>query len=141
MIGRGAAGNAGPMPSRATHTTLEDGWAAFRDRAEALFRPVWRFVQRVTQVARWVLERVAVLERVEWFRWDTMHDERTCPECGPLDGRTWPESVAIPSPPLHVNCRCRLVHDHTEWRVRQVETWQREWRPQVSWTWQRTGWA
>ena len=43
-----------------------------------------------------------------WSRWVTAHDERTCPECGPLDGATWPLDEG-PRPPLHTHCRCERV--------------------------------
>lgn len=37
--------------------------------------------------------------------WSTALDERTCPQCGILDGRVWPEHLA-PTCPLHPLCRC-----------------------------------
>ena len=43
-----------------------------------------------------------------WSRWVTANDERTCPECAPLDGATWPLDEG-PQPPLHANCRCERV--------------------------------
>lgn len=35
-------------------------------------------------------------------------DERTCPECGPLDGNQYPLGEG-PQPPLHPNCRCSVL--------------------------------
>jgi len=149
MIGRGAAGSSGPIPARTpiarsptptVRDTIADGWTTFRERAD-LYRPVLTFVSRLVSIARWVLERVAIIERVEWYRWETRHDERTCPECGPLDGRTWPDTHAMPAPPLHVNCRCRVVHARTEWRVRHIPTWQLHWSTRRLDEWTRTGWA
>jgi hypothetical protein len=40
-----------------------------------------------------------------WTRWRTAEDERVCPECGPLDGQSWPTGEG-PEPPLHNHCRC-----------------------------------
>ncbi|NQT33621.1 minor capsid protein [bacterium] len=40
--------------------------------------------------------------------WVTAGDERTCPECGPLDGKEFPIDQAPPIP-KHPMCRC-LVH-------------------------------
>jgi hypothetical protein len=41
--------------------------------------------------------------------WQTMEDERVCPECGPLDQLTRKqveEEDSFAEPPLHPNCRC-----------------------------------
>lgn len=54
---------------------------------------------------------------IVWTRWQTMEDERVCPECGPLDGLLW-EDTDGPFPPLHVNCRCARVYAFTEFRTR-----------------------
>ena len=40
--------------------------------------------------------------------WVTAGDERTCPECGPLDSREFPINEAPPIP-KHPMCRCGLV--------------------------------
>ncbi len=40
--------------------------------------------------------------------WVTAGDERTCPECGPLDGREFPIDQAPPIP-LHPQCRCLVM--------------------------------
>lgn len=52
--------------------------------------------------------REAFLPRITWMRWITANDERTCPECAPLEGTLWREGEG-PEPPLHVNCRCVRV--------------------------------
>lgn len=52
--------------------------------------------------------REALLPRITWTRWVTANDERTCPECAPLDGTLWREGEG-PEPPLHGNCRCVRV--------------------------------
>ena len=45
------------------------------------------------------------ITEVEWL---TAHDERTCDECGPLDGERFPIDGA-PDMPLHPNCRCTVL--------------------------------
>jgi len=42
------------------------------------------------------------IEKLEWM---TMGDERTCPVCGPLDGKTFPIDK-FPGQPAHPFCRC-----------------------------------
>jgi Phage Mu protein F like protein len=54
---------------------------------------------------------------IVWTRWQTMEDERVCPECGPLDGFVWEDGDG-PYPPLHVNCRCTRLYAFTEWQTR-----------------------
>jgi hypothetical protein len=49
-----------------------------------------------------------LLPRITWTRWVTANDERTCPECAPLDGTLWRDGEG-PEPPLHGNCRCVRV--------------------------------
>ena len=41
-------------------------------------------------------------------RWLTAGDERTCPDCGPLDGKEF-TLADLPSQPLHPACRCTHV--------------------------------
>jgi SPP1 gp7 family putative phage head morphogenesis protein len=143
MIGRDAAGRPGnwtPKPVTVRETAA-DTWNTLRDRAAEIFEPVFAFVSRIVRTARWVLERVAVLYPVRWYQWQTASDERTCPECGALQGRTWHEQEAIPAPPLHVNCRCRVAHIRTEWRVRYTPVWRLRWFTRQLWEWTQTGWA
>ena len=52
-----------------------------------------------------------------WTRWKTAEDERVCPECGPLDGKAWPDNDG-PQPPLHNHCRCARENAFTEWSSR-----------------------
>jgi SPP1 gp7 family putative phage head morphogenesis protein len=145
MIGRAATGGikAGNSPpsykERADRVreVFDNTW----DHAVEILEPVFRFVSRVVRIARWVLERVAVIYPIRWYQWQTANDERTCPECGSMQGRTWHEQQAIPTPPLHVNCRCRVTHAWTEWRVRYVPSWRLRWFTRREWEWTRTGWA
>lgn len=46
--------------------------------------------------------------RMVWLRWITAADERTCPQCAPLEGTLWREGDG-PEPPLHAHCRCVKV--------------------------------
>lgn len=49
---------------------------------------------------------------VKRFEYVATFDERTCPVCGALDGRTFPLSskeVGTNYPPIHPNCRCTTV--------------------------------
>ena len=43
---------------------------------------------------------------INWVRWMTMEDERVCPICGPLQGRTYRKGQFLPPLPAHANCRC-----------------------------------
>ena len=45
---------------------------------------------------------------VSKVKWLTAQDERTCPECAPLDGRVFKIDEA-PGPPKHPACRCTVV--------------------------------
>ncbi len=69
------------------------------------------------QAYAWPEIEAAPLIPVVWTRWQTVEDERVCPECGPLDSIVWEETDG-PFPPLHVNCRCSRVYAFTEWRRR-----------------------
>lgn len=101
---------------------------------------VYGWVSSVVDVAIWVLELVAEIYPVEWDQWRTAGDERTCPECSPLDGLAWERGNAHYTPPLHGNCRCEIVHAWTEWRTRWVQEWRLRWYSRERWEWQRTGW-
>lgn len=50
---------------------------------------------------------------LDWYVWRIADDERTCPVCAPLDGRLI-NGATGPFPPLHTNCRCRLVYSHSD---------------------------
>ena len=117
----------------------ERGAAWLRDRIDDVLKPVWDLVGAVVETARWVLERVEIVEPVVLDRWETASDERVCPECGPLHGRIL-EPWDCPAPPLHVNCRCRRAPAITEWRVRQVDEWRLRWTTRTAWEWRITGW-
>ena len=86
------------------------------EEAGAVERGVWAWVE--------IVRRTLIPE--VWTRWATVEDERVCPECGPLDGLVWPVDAG-PTPPLHVNCRCRRVYAFTQWRVRALSDWALRW--------------
>ena len=142
MIGydTGTSGSGGRVPDppavRETWGRVDD-W--LRDRVDDVLEPVWDYVSTVAEVARWVLERVAIVYPVVHERWATGADERVCPECGPLHGMVWPEGEGA-VPPLHVNCRCRREQAYVEWRTRYVDEWRLRWTTSVEWEWRITGW-
>lgn len=48
---------------------------------------------------------------IVWERWVAAMDERTCPRCAGMHGRTYPYGEG-PQPPLHNGCRCsRVIFD------------------------------
>ena len=49
---------------------------------------------------------------VSLLRWNTMRDEKVCPECGVLDGQVF-DADAYPPPP-HYNCRCYPTPENPE---------------------------
>ena len=60
---------------------------------------------RAHNEGRKVFYREVGIRKVKWL---TAQDERTCPECAPLDGRVFRIDDA-PGPPKHPACRCSLV--------------------------------
>jgi hypothetical protein len=101
--------------------------------------PVWGWVEEIVARVVTVLETIEVLDPIPIERWETASDERTCPECAPLHGRTWRAGEG-PTPPLHVNCRCRRTFAFTEWRRREVRAWRQRTIPQRRLEWRVTGW-
>lgn len=120
---------------------LADAWDRLRDRGAEILQPVFDWVGRVVGAFRWVLETVAELFPIQWYSFATAGDERTCPECGALDGYEWSEETPGPSVPVHNNCRCEVIAHRTEWRTRYVERWRQRWFEEVAWSWERVGWA
>ena len=57
---------------------------------------------RAHNEGRKVFYREAGIKKIKWM---TADDDRTCPECGPLDGKIFRLADA-PGPPLHPGCRC-----------------------------------
>lgn len=144
MIGYDAGEGGGGSTSN-WGESIRDAWdqvtETLHTRVTTIVEAVWDWVSTVVDVARWVLETIAVIYPVEWDSWHTAGDEGVCPECGPLDGLQWERGNAPGvAPPLHGNCRCEVVHAFTEWRTRYVQEWRLRWYSQETWEWNRTGW-
>lgn len=53
-------------------------------------------------------------------RWITQNDDKVCPICLPLEGKTVPQAstfsvepgTTISAPPAHPDCRCRIVYEN-----------------------------
>jgi SPP1 gp7 family putative phage head morphogenesis protein len=59
-------------------------------------------VLRAHNMGRLKFHQKAGIEKLEWM---TMDDERTCPVCGPMDGKKY-SIDKFPQQPKHVHCRC-----------------------------------
>jgi len=101
-----------PQVAREIGKVVEDP-EAFRTAGKTVFKSAQ---QRATLIARTETLRAHNEGRKVFYRevgvkkvkWITAHDERTCPECAPLDGRVFRIENA-PGPPKHANCRCTVV--------------------------------
>lgn len=143
MIGYDAGGPGGagwsPQPAADRVRDMWRGRDTWLPRATQALEPVWGWVEEVFERTITVLETVEILTPIPIERWVTAGDERTCPECAPLHGRTWREGAG-PLPPVHVNCRCQRVFAFTEWERREVQAWRQRAIPQVRLNWRITGW-
>lgn len=119
---------------------LDDGVDRLRERVVDVLEPVYELFEHVIEYTRWVLETIRVVYPVPFYRFIVAGDERTCPECGAWHGATWEEGFDLVSPPLHVNCRCAVIHAWTEWRVRYVDELRLRWFTRVELEWRITGW-
>ncbi len=88
---------------------------AFKKAGKTIFKSAQ---QRATLIARTetlrahnegrkVFYREVGISKVKWL---TAQDERTCPECAPLDGRVFKIDEA-PGPPKHPGCRCTIFSE------------------------------
>lgn len=117
------------LVSRLTDTTrdlLQEAITRFvatpgmtREQLEALLAPAFGDVRAsmiaVTEVTRAYSAATSLYQKLlaEWGLqtrrvWHTRHDERVCPICGPLEGKSedaWSDDLQG-GPPAHVNCRC-----------------------------------
>lgn len=62
-------------------------------------------------------------------QWIATLDSRTCPTCGPLDGRVWlyrgsPSITSMPAAPAHPNCRCFVAPVVKGLSRPEVPTWE-----------------
>lgn len=118
-----------------------DTWDSIRQQTERTAHAVYDWIGELVGEFVAVLELVQIVYEVPVFMFATAQDERTCPECAPLDGLSSAEDgPGLPIPPLHGNCRCLILRAGSEYRIR----WDYEWRWQwVEW-WEfreeLTGW-
>ena len=92
---------------------IVDDPAEFRKAGKTVFKSVQ---QRAELIARSETMRAYNQGAIKFEKqigvvkltWLTAGDERTCPECGPLDGREY-RIEKMPSQPLHPACRCTHV--------------------------------
>jgi hypothetical protein len=139
-MGGGGGSNISPERVQDAWDRLSRLWDDVVDFVTDLARAVFGWVETVIDIYRWVRVLVTEIYGVPMERWTTHHDERTCPQCGALDGQTWERNDGE-YPPAHTNCRCSRTYAYTDWRTREIVTWERQ-RHQVSiWTWQITGWV
>jgi len=101
-----------PEVARDIGRVVEDP-ETFRQAGKTVFKTAQ---QRATLIARTETLRAHNEGRKAFYRevgvkkvkWLTSHDERTCPECGALDGKVFGIDDA-PGPPRHPSCRCGLI--------------------------------
>ena len=143
MIGYDTGGpNGGGWDPQPAADRIRDVWTdrdTWLPRWTAPLEPVWDWVEEVVERTVSVLETIEILTPIRIERWVTAGDERTCPECAPLHGHTWREGAG-PTPPLHVNCRCRREHALTEWQRREGLEWRQRTVPEVRLSWRITSW-
>lgn len=113
----------------------------YRTRVVDVLEPVYEWVEVVAGGWFWFLETIEIVYPVFFYRFVVHGDERTCPECAAWHGTTWEEGYDLVSVPLHVNCRCSVIHAWTEYRTRYVDEWRLRWRTWTEWEWEITGWA
>ncbi len=113
-LGGGRAGD--PPSSRPAPVTRDQ--PGIDDVLDEIGRGLWNWVAVLTRTVMPIV----------WSRWTTASDERTCPECAPLDGLAWPDGAG-PVPPLHPSCRCARLPAFTEWRSRETTDWELRWSP------------
>jgi len=103
------AGKSIPEVAREIGRVVKDK-EAFRRAGKTVFKSAQR---RATLIARTETLRAHNEGRMAFYRqvgvtkvqWLTADDERTCPECAPLDGKVF-EIGEAPALPRHPGCRC-----------------------------------
>lgn len=100
MIGRAASGRAaGGAKSATRRPTPKPDWDDIGREVVDAIEPVFGWVTRRVVFSRTIREVKRELYPVRWYEWRTANDERTCPECGTMQGRTWHEQQPMPEPP------------------------------------------
>lgn len=138
--GGSSGGGSSGLDLDTTWEKLQDAWNDVVDLIEDISEAIWSWVETVVDVFRWVRTIVEEIYGVPIERWTTRQDERTCPQCGGLDGQTWERNEGE-YPPAHNNCRCTREFAYTEWRSREVFAWERQRQRIVTGGWQITGWT
>lgn len=110
------------QPSPDAWDRIDDAWDDTRDyivdRVVDFLEPVYDYVSVVAGGWFWLLETIEIVYPVHFYRFVVHGDERTCPECAAWHGATWEDGHDLVAVPLHVNCRCQVVHAWTEWEWR-----------------------
>jgi SPP1 gp7 family putative phage head morphogenesis protein len=112
-----ASGKGAPDIVRDLGNVIKDK-DAFRRAGKTVFKTAQT---RMTLIARTETIRAHNQGQIKFYHtvgvekaiWQTAEDERTCPECAPLDGKVYPLNK-LPGPPLHSNCRCGLLPEIPE---------------------------
>jgi hypothetical protein len=134
------AGGGGGLDPETIRDKLDDLWNDVVDFIQDIAEAIWSWVETVIDFFRWVRVFVQEIYGVPMERWNTRHDERTCPQCGGLDGQVWERNEGE-YPPAHDNCRCTRDFAYTDWRTRTISTWQRQHEQIITGEWQITGWT
>lgn len=91
-------------------------------RNKAIARTAVMDMSARSQEALWM----ANSDRIKGWEYDATLDNRVCDRCAPWDGTTKTVRGQLPSLPLHVNCRCRVLPlTATELALREKEGPQR----------------
>ena len=91
--------------SRAIGNAIQSTTGTAKWRARAIARTT------LTEVSKESETRVMRELGVKRYRYRATLDERTCPVCGRMDGKTYnldEEKAGVNSPPMHINCRCTV---------------------------------
>jgi SPP1 gp7 family putative phage head morphogenesis protein len=107
-----ATGKGAPDIVRDLGSVVKDK-EAFRRAGKTVFKTAQT---RMTLIARTETIRAHNQGQIKFYHtvgvekaiWQTAEDERTCPECAPLDGQVFLLGK-LPGPVLHANCRCWTV--------------------------------
>ena len=107
-----ASGKGAPDIVKDLGTVIKDK-DAFRRAGKTVFKTAQT---RMTLIARTETIRAHNQGQIKFYHtvgvekaiWQTAEDERTCPECAPLDGKVYPLDK-LPSLPLHPDGRCYTI--------------------------------
>ncbi len=87
-----------------------DPLSVLEDALAPIFGSVRANMIAVTEITRAFAEGNALAWKATGFvsevRFNTARDDKVCPFCSPLDGKTFPVDDYGHKPPIHVRCRC-----------------------------------